>query len=149
MSSIAERSFKRKSQGAIYGPNSLQLLLLANMYRKVACQLPRNCFQAINFIFPHCITRFPFFSSPDTDQTLEELTKNPSKSSRFCRCSIKKKKKCHRYYVSVLESRRRKYYKERNRFFICGLWWMQGGSIQCYNILKQKTAESECAEGGL
>lgn len=120
MSSIAERTLKRKSQGAIYGPNSLQLLLLANMYRKVACQLPRNCFRAINFIFLHCITYFPLFSSTDTDGTLEELTNNPSKSSRFFPYSIKIK--CHHCYFSVLESRRRQYSKERNRFLICGLW---------------------------
>lgn len=78
MSTTVERSLKRKSQEAIYSPNGLQLLLLANMSRQAACQFPRNSFQAINFIFPPCITHFPVFSSPDTEGTVEELTNNPA-----------------------------------------------------------------------
>lgn len=75
MSTRAESSFKRKSQGAIHGPNGLQLLLLVNMYRKVACQLPRNCFSAIHFLSPPCITHFTFFSSPDTSRTKKKQNK--------------------------------------------------------------------------
>lgn len=100
MSAIAERNFK--SQGEIYRPNGLPLLLLANIYRKVVCQLTWNCFWAINFIFSTFYNPFSilFFTWNSWDI---RRTNNPShpKSSYFCP-GVKKPKqpttKCHHNY---------------------------------------------------